>query len=81
MGVGNRGSVCPGIGFFLCGSCARRPVVWVREVRCFTAQWENLGRLPPQGDLQTDRAITAEGTGWYVGIPPTGEGEGRSVPT
>ena len=79
--VGKRGSVCLDIGFSLCGSCAVRPVVWVRDVGCFTAHWEDLSRIKPQVGLQTDRASNAEGTGWYVGVTPAREGEGRGMPT
>ena len=71
----------PGHQVFLCGSCAEIPVVWVRDVRYFTAHWEDLGRLPPQGCLQTVGGSTAEVTAWYVGVPPAGRGEGRGVPT
>ena len=71
-GVGKRGSVCPDISFSLCGSCAVRPVVWVRDVRYFTAHSEDLGRITPQVGPQTYRASTAEGTRWYVDVPPSG---------
>ena len=71
----------PGHWFFLCGSCAGIPVVWVRDVRYFTMHWEDLGRITPQGDLQTDGSSITEGTGWYVGVPPAGGGEGGGVPT
>ena len=65
---------------FLCGICAGRPVVWVRDVRYFTVNWEDIGRIPPQGGPQTVRASTTEGTGWNVGVPPAGGGEGEGVP-
>ena len=55
-GVGKRWSVCPDVSFFLCGSCAGRPVVWVRDVIYFTAHWEDLGRITTQGGPQTDGA-------------------------
>ena len=45
-------------------------VVWVRDVRYFTAHWEELGQITPQGGQQTDRASAVEGTGWYVGVTP-----------
>ena len=70
-GVGKRGSVCLDVRFFLCDICAGIPVVWVRDVRYFTAHWEDLGRITPQDGQQTDRASAAEGTGYYyVGVPP-----------
>ena len=79
--VGKIGSECPDVGFLLCGSCAGRPVLWVRDVRSFTAHWEDLGRITPQGGPQNYGASAAEVTGWYVGVPFDGGGEGGGVPT
>ena len=61
--VGKRGCICLDVGFFLCVSWSGRPVVWVRDVRYFTAHWEDLGQITPQGGQQTDRESAAEGTG------------------
>ena len=80
-GVGKRGSVCLDVGFFLSGSFAGIPVVWFIGVRYFTAHWEDLDQITPQGGPHTDRASSAEGTGYYVGVPLAGGGEGRGFPT
>ena len=66
---------------FLCGSSVGIPVVWVRDVRYFAAHWEDLGWNTPQGCLQTDGGSTAEGTGWYMCVPPASKGEGGGMPT
>ena len=68
-------------GFYPCGSYSGIPVVWVRDVRYFTAHWEDLGRITPQGGPQTDGESASEGTGWYVGVPPASGGEGGGVTT
>ena len=47
----------------------------------FTAHWEDLGQNKAQGDLQNEGASITEGTGWYVGVPPAGGGEGGGVTT
>ena len=80
-GVRKRVSVCPDIGFLLCGSCAGIPDVWVRDVRYFTAHWQDLGWITPQGGPYTDGESTAENTGCYVCVPPPVIGEGVGVPT
>ena len=75
-GVGKRGSVIPDVKDFICGSCERSLVLWDRGVRYFTAHWEDLCQIPPQGGPQTDGASTTEGTGWYVGVTTAGGGKG-----
>ena len=73
-GIGKRGSVILDVRDFICDSCAGSPFLRVRDVRYFTAHWENLGQIPPQGGSQTDEASTTEGTGLYVGVNPAGGG-------
>ena len=69
-GVGKRGSVSPDVRDFICGSFAGSPVLWVRGVRYFTAHWEDLGHILPQGGPHTDGESTAEVTGCYMGVTP-----------
>ena len=47
----------------------------------FTTHWEDLGRITPQGGPQNYGASAAEVTGWYVGVPFDGGGEGGGMPT
>ena len=46
-----------------------------RRVLCPT-HWKDLGKLPPQGGLQTDGEDTTKGTVWDVGVPHTGGDDG-----
>ena len=38
--------------------------------------WEEFGRLPPQGGLQTDGTATTEGNRWEVGVSSSVRGDG-----
>ena len=80
-GVGRIGSEFPHVRDVLCGRCAVSPVLWVVDVDYGTMHWDELVQLPPQGGLQTYGEATTEGTGWYVGVPPAGEGNIVGRPT
>ena len=41
------------------------------------AHEDGFGRIPQQDVPQADREATAEGTGWRMGLPPSGECNGR----
>ena len=47
----------------------------------FPAHQEDDGRIPTQGGPQVDGESSNEEYGWYVVLPPTGEGDGRGCPT
>ena len=60
-GVGWRGSGLIYLGNDLCCGCIGSCTVWVGDVGDFTMNWEDLGRIPPQGFLQTDGTATRRG--------------------
>ena len=74
--VGKRGRRYSHIGGVLrCGGTFSS-VIWAIDVGYVPVCWEDLGGLPPQGGPQTSEAATTEGTGWDVGVPPAGGGDG-----
>ena len=48
-------------------------------MRYFTAHWEDLGWITPQGGPHNYGESAAEDTGWYVDETPAGGGEGGDV--
>ena len=74
-GVGKREIRCLVIRNVRCVSCSGIPVVWVGDAGDVTSNWDYLGRIPPQGGLQTEETETAEGTGWEVGLSSADGGD------
>ena len=62
--VGNIGRGCPDLRKDPYGSVPVSIDVWVGEVGDYTAHWEVLGRIPPQGGLQADGTETVEENRW-----------------
>ena len=60
-GFGERGSGCPNFGNVLRGSCTGSIILLVGDMGDVPTHWYDIGRLPPQGGLHTDRTETAEG--------------------
>ena len=80
-GIGEKGTRCPDVRDVICCSGAGGTFLWVIDVGYVTVHWEDIGRIPLQGGPHTDGAEITEGTGWDVGVPPSGRGDCGGGPT
>ena len=73
------GSGCPDIGTDLIGGGSIGTAIRVRYMVPDSNYEEGVGRIPPQGVPQDDRAATTEGAERRLGLPPDGgcNGGGR----
>ena len=71
-GVLDRGSECQDIRGVLRGIGAGSLVVWVRDMGYIPAHSEDLGLISPQGGPQNYRTVTTYGSGWDMGVYPSG---------
>ena len=77
VGDGNEGGICLDIGDFLCRGGSGGTYLRVVDVGYNPSHWEEAGRLPPLGVLQTDGTEAKEEAGRAMGIPPNGGGDAR----
>ena len=70
------GSGCPDIGTDLLGGGAIGTAVRVRDMGPDAAYEEGIGRIPPQGCLQSDGTEAMEGAGQRLDLPPYGGCDG-----
>ena len=66
------GSVCPDIGTYLPGGSAIGHAIRVKDMVTAATHEEGVWQIPPQGGPQAGGAATVEGTGWRLGLPPSG---------